>query len=136
MDGQNRPHPLFCAGRALLLGCAVALLTGCAGEPPPAVEAETAPPSWENGIAVATAGEGTGSVVLLGFEDALSLERVALGGDMEPESDGGVWTETAFWDPTLAVSPLTRWSPGLRSLSVTVGSPGGGNFTTILYFSF
>lgn len=136
MDGPNRSHPGLWVWRALLLGSMAVLLAACAGEAPPPEQEAVVPPPSENGIAVTTLGEGTQTVVLLGFADNPPLEQVALGGDMEPESDGGVWTETPFWDPTLAVSPRTLWSPGLRSLAVTVASPDGGEFTTILFFSF
>lgn len=148
MGAMDRaPAGRFCAaffwwratGLVLLIAVAALAFAGCAGgqrqtESAPRQEAPPEQAAYPEFFATQF-GIGADLIVLLSFAQAMNPRAVFLGGDLEPESDGGVWSSTVMENDTLIVSPLTEWSPGERSLSITLTHRDWPDFTSVLYFS-
>ncbi len=149
MGAMNRaPAGRFCAaffwwratGLVLLIAVAALAFGGCAGggsaDPATAPQQQAPPEQAAYPEFFATQfGIGADLIVLLSFAQAMNPRAVFLGGDLEPESDGGVWSSTVMVNDTLIVSPLSEWSPGERSLSITLTHRDWPYFTSVLYFS-
>jgi outer membrane protein assembly factor BamB len=52
--------------------------------------------------------------IVISFNESMSPESLALGGDMAAESDSGIWSTRNNKDDTLTISPRTQWNADSR----------------------
>jgi len=67
------------------------------------------------------AGIAQTSTIVITFTEGMDVSTFEMSGEIAEESDGGVWSTTAFADDTLTVSPATSWTRGIdRRLQISV----------------
>lgn len=73
------------------------------------------------------------ALIVVRFNKTMAPTTLRLGGNLAPESDGGIWSATALANDTLTVSPLGSWTAmSDRKLTVNASDPDGNPVSTLL----
>ena len=70
--------------------------------------------------------------IVISFSKSMNPSTLSLGGTMDSESDGGVWSTTASANDTLTVSPNVIWTDGVgKTLTIDARDIAGSSLSTL-----
>ncbi|MFC1524468.1 Ig-like domain-containing protein [Thermodesulfobacteriota bacterium] len=91
---------------------------------------DTTPPAGNENPSSGTNISSSGQIVIF-FTESMDTSTLVIGGSMESEGDGGIWSENNVPDDTLTIGPASAWTGGAATLTVDADDLIGNTLPTM-----